>query len=420
MDSERHKNANHVATPRLWLALALIVLMVRGGALLIMRDSLSDDPDAYRAIALNLLRNQTFAADGYPTAFRPPLYPLLLVPCVALPSGQIMAVALLHLVLGATAVLCTYGVARRMRMTIGAGLAALLVACDPLLVFWSTRVMTETLAATLVAFALYALVRMDDLRSFPSAAFAGGALSLAALCRPALFLWLALVIGAALLQACTLRTRARLMAGLMLGMTLLLPWVVRNAVLFGRPIVATTHGGYTLLLANNPHFYQSIQERRFGEAWDPDSFFAEQHTKVIPGVEPSDELARDRQAYDEALKHIRATPGVFAYSCLVRLGRLWSPLAHRLPGESTRHRLGRYAAGVWYVIVYVAAIVGLWSVGRGWRKPPWLWVALLLVAISAVHAVFWTDMRMRAPMMPAVALLAACGTEHALRYRRPA
>ncbi len=30
------------------------------------------------------------------------------------------------------------------------------------------------------------------------------------------------------------------------------PWAMRNQALLGKPIWATTHGGYTLLLANNP------------------------------------------------------------------------------------------------------------------------------------------------------------------------
>jgi hypothetical protein len=36
-------------------------------------------------------------------------------------------------------------------------------------------------------------------------------------------------------------------------------------------------------------------------------------------------------------------------------------------------------------------------------------VVLLIVAFMAVHAVYWTDARMRAPLIPAVALLAARG-----------
>jgi hypothetical protein len=35
---------------------------------------------------------------------------------------------------------------------------------------------------------------------------------------------------------------------------------------------------------------------------------------------------------------------------------------------------------------------------------------LLAISFTAVHLVYWTDMRMRAPLIPAVALAAAAGT----------
>ena len=43
--------------------------------------------------------------------------------------------------------------------------------------------------------------------------------------------------------------------------------------------------------------------------------------------------------------------------------------------------------------------------------PPssWLWGLLLVACLTAVHTFYWTDMRMRAPLMPVVALAAAGG-----------
>lgn len=38
-------------------------------------------------------------------------------------------------------------------------------------------------------------------------------------------------------------------------------------------------------------------------------------------------------------------------------------------------------------------------------------VLRLLACLTAVHAVYWTDMRMRAPAMPGVVLLAVADTE---------
>ena len=67
------------------------------------------------------------------------------------------------------------------------------------------------------------------------------------------------------------------------------------------------------------------------------------------------------------------------------------------------------AIGLWYSIVSLAAIVGLARLLLSNSKELGLWVPALTLAISLclVHAVYWSNMRMRAPMVPMVSLLAA-------------
>ena len=50
---------------------------------------------------------------------------------------------------------------------------------------------------------------------------------------------------------------------------------------------------------------------------------------------PRDELQADRQAYAEAWQTIRASPGMFLYACVVRVGRFWSPLPHQVTADET-------------------------------------------------------------------------------------
>ena len=51
---------------------------------------------------------------------------------------------------------------------------------------------------------------------------------------------------------------------------------------------------------------------------------------------------------------------------------------------------------------------------RRWRP-----AALMILAFCAVHALYWTDARMRAPLVPAVAAFAARGAK-TLRRAEPA
>jgi hypothetical protein len=42
---------------------------------------------------------------------------------------------------------------------------------------------------------------------------------------------------------------------------------------------------------------------------------------------------------------------------------------------------------------------------------PWFWGLLLAVCLTDVHTIYWTDMRMRAPLVPVVALAVAAALQ---------
>ena len=287
-----------------------------------------------------------------------------------------------------------WGLGRR-----GAAMAALLVACDPILLAHSTQVMTETLATFLTTAGLAALTwagrrtnsresttpgmcedrgSLSGSRWLPAVVayvLAGAVLALGVLCRPVLLLW-AFAVGAVLLWqafrgidnsrrltaagriAKSLRSPAAFALG---AIVVLSPWAIRNQLQFGRPIVTTTHGGYTLLLANNPEFYGWLRSGSWGSVWEADQFNADWERRC-----PADELQADRQAYDEAWRTIRGEPGTFFYACLVRIGRFWSPLPHQLsPDETPLRRLSRYAVALWYVVEFLLVAIAVWrSVSR--------------------------------------------------------
>ncbi len=63
-----------------WTALAL-TLILRVGWMVLKPESLAIDRDAYLLLAQNLVHGEGFCGPGgVPTAFRPPLFPLLLAP----------------------------------------------------------------------------------------------------------------------------------------------------------------------------------------------------------------------------------------------------------------------------------------------------------------------------------------------------
>lgn len=404
-----------------WVTLLLVVLAVRGGVVAGLYRELEGDTDNYREIAQQMWHEERFAMShrahlpAQITAYRPPLYPLVLAPLQSLADDR-WAIAVLHLLLGVGTALGVMRLSTRWGMPYGVGLAAaLLVVVDPLLVNLSVRVLTETLAAFLAVMALLALTRATERETLSSAAWAGVWVGLCALCRPTFLIWLAMT--AVILPwvwhgtpRCWRRTAAFAMAGAIV----LLPWIARNQAQFGRPIASTTHGGYTLLLGNNPSFYAYLRSAKVGDVWDPLAFFLEWESEQV-FVETAhgpvmDELASDRRAYGIAQESIRAEPGLFVRACLTRLGWLWGVLPHQTEGRESPLRRGlRYSVALFYTIELLLAAVGLWSLSRVALRHGWIWGLLLAISFSLVHTLFWTDMRMRAPLMGVVCLLAARG-----------
>jgi hypothetical protein len=103
---------------------------------------------------------------------------------------------------------------------------------------------------------------------------------------------------------------------------------------------------------------------------------------------------------------------MFLWSCGVRLARLWTPIPHR---TADRSWLSVAVIAGYFFLFYLAMAVGLWRIGRtvlGWR---WWSIATLAITLSIVHSVYWSNIRMRAPIVPGLAIIAAAGVGN----RRP-
>jgi 4-amino-4-deoxy-L-arabinose transferase-like glycosyltransferase len=281
----------------------------------------------------------------------------------------------------------------------------------------SGLVMTETLAALLSALALLCLTRLGEAPTVWRAAAAGGVLAAASLCRPTFLACLAVVAACAWLWSARGR-RLPLVSALAVAAAVTLgPWTLRNHRQLGRPIATTTHGGYTLLLGNNFAFYQRLRQTPFGGLWDASRLqqeLADRAAKQEERARRTREVAEDKLAYAMAFETIRSEPAMFAHACVARVARLWGVLPHQLdPDESATRRLSRYLTAIWYCWLFLLAALGAFGKGRDLGRCPWLWGVLLCVSFTAVHAAYWSDMRMRAPLMPAVCLLAAAGAGRA-------
>ena len=417
-----------------FIAILLFAVVVRGGVLVARVGGLSDDPDAYRVIAETLARTGVFGLPvgdegAQPTAFRPPLYPWVLS-FLANADGRLgnLPVAILHAILGILTVLMTWDIAGRLLNPTAAIIAGVIITLDPILVWQSTLVMTETLAAFLgMAVWWWWVARFDNPRSrstdgcemqfVPNAAVTatglGVLLSLAFLCRPTFLVWAVLIVPVIVLVGPRCRVRRSVIVVLTASVfaVAMAAWTIRNVAVMGHPIWATSHGGYTLLLANNDSFYDYLRDQPTTwpwntPAWDAEPFFETYAERPVV----ADEVTDDAAAYQSARTTIDDQPGMFVYSCWVRLIRLWQPFPHATEGRSTASIV---AVGSFYVLVYalmMIAAIRLASVlsAEHLKRMMIAWPAIaMLITLSGVHAVYWSNPRMRAPANPILAIAAS-------------
>jgi len=372
------------------------------------RDLLQKDTDNYATLAEHIVNAECYCLiNGMPTAFRPPLYPLLLAPWAMGGPPSIAGIVILHLILAALTVIGVYILGLMWCDQRGAIAASIWTALDPLLIYQSPQIMTETLAAALAVVALLTLARLHAAPSFRAAMIAGVALGFTVLCRPTFLVWVPLVAIGTLTMSVPIKKRVQFAALVIAFCCLtLLPWVVRNWLVLRHPVIATTHGGYTLWLANNDSYYNYLEHEDQRVPWEG-SVLNERQLAIFRDSN-FDEVIADRRYQHLALETIHRRPAMFAYSCFRRVANLWDPLAApRSPRESLMLTVLRIASAVWYLLLYLAAIAGVLRLRHRLLTAPWCWVLSLLLAFTIVHTFYWTDIRMRAPLIPAIALIAS-------------
>lgn len=378
------------------------------------------DPDAYVGIARNIAAGHGFCTPGstQPTAYRPPLYPLIL-------AGGLRSIGWwnggLIVVLNLMCDLLTIGsvgwwLARRSTSGWVPLVAMFILACDPLALRYTALPMTElcfTALSTVSTLWLIDLWERSHATVTPpldgSWGLVGMLCGLTALCRPSI--WPYWGVGLALLAVSIWWKRARLWNVVLwcgvLGLTVS-PWVIRNQWVLGSPVLTTTHGGYTQWLANNPVFFEEVARKPWGTVWSHDSLVTWQKDSLqrMDAELGSDagEIAQDRWFARQARQAIGDDPVGFGYALWYRVRSFWSisPRGPNLvPGW-----LG-VAIGLWYVTLFMMAGYGAWQQRRGGAA---VFLMLLSIAVlQGVHLVYWTDTRMRLPIHPWLAIFAAWG-----------
>ncbi len=389
------------------LAVFALALVLRLGWVAVLegrsRGLIGPDAPSYDALATNLLAGKGLQKEDYThlftdgtssltvRSFRPPLLPILLAGVYGVFGHHILAARALVAILGAVTCVVVCHIGRRAFSERGGMLAGLAAAVYPKLVYYSGLVSTETLCTLLLAIAVWLVIAAWQDKSWWRWPAAGAVLGLAALSRSSLLLLPGVTVLWAVIAAAD-RRRA-LKGGLLLlaaFAVVMAPWCIRNWAVHRRFVPATTEGGYTFWVTNNPRATGG------GHCFWPDP---------PGGFDGMTEVEIDREFYRRGWRWVRSHPVEFLRLAAVKFVRFWRLWPHA--SEPAVGMTAAVVAGLTFIPVLLLALWGAAVSLSRWR--PLLLFTMIVLYFTGLHMVFMAVTRYRLPLEPYLIILAAWG-----------
>jgi hypothetical protein len=434
------------------LAVFLLALTPRLGYLAVRWLILPDwnvDAIGYNQLALNLLERGIFSINSEPPyqsdAIRTPAYPAFLGLVYLVfgpqPRAVLMAQAILDSFTALVAVAIVWRLTHHLRASLIAGA---LYALYPVAWRYCAELYVEIALTAVVAVAFWLLVEATcaEKAHVRIAAGLGAACGLAVLIKPNVIA-LPLIVVCVLLASQRLRRSAAVFAAALL--LLLTPWVIRNMVVFGRPMLSYVFENNLALISAPATLVEAAQEDI--APWTPPWFahffdVVEAAARANPGLFSIPEKAMtDRQRDQAQVELASAARAVIAAHPLAflssQLKGAWNGLElreHRFWFTQVSGKAWEVAVpdrildvlwdGRWrtvsklaiafyvlfvvtYIGVIVLAVLGVWRLFRINRVMVIAMLAFILYMIVLPGPIAYE--RFHLPFAPLVCVLAACG-----------
>lgn len=402
--------------------LGLILVLSILVSLFFNRDSLppaenAGENDTWWAIARNLVHGEGYSLcltsyfpfcgpSNQATATREPL-PVLFFAGIAFLSRESLWVAVAaELLIDLAILVAVYFLTREWSTSRAALLAAFLWAIYIPAHQLISQVSGDLLAAFLVTTGLLFVMRARRTRNLLDWSIAGASLGLAAISRSGTLVVAVVLIGGLIVEAWRRRFhRKQTLAPVLIlsGLVVLFmaPWLIRNTIVFGRPIFGSSLIGYNLYRHNHmigTHDY--LRHVGGPEGWEVTQALLTRRTDLT-GAE--NEAQMDRVYFEEAFRLIRAHPAQYALLSAYRFLPLWFNWGYR-------EAYGKEPVTTDYAIMILQGmllILALVSLPQSFRRAWPLWGGILALCLSYMAV----DSRLLylIPVMPFVVSLSADG-----------
>jgi 4-amino-4-deoxy-L-arabinose transferase-like glycosyltransferase len=384
-----------------WLLVILVVsLAVRLAAAFYLGDQVEPTPGAYDQIyhhdvALNLLAGKGFVftrppwpfiEPGVPTSYTSFLYQLFLAAIYLIFGPHPLAARIVQALVCSLMPWLVYRLILRVLQesptwgelagTIGLASAGI-TAGYAYFVYYSAVLMTEGLYLVLVVWALTTTLELADRPTVRRWAVWGLAVGLAILIRQVF-----LPMAGLLFVYVAWRTRGRVrwlgvLAAAGVTAALILPWTIRNYLIFDRFLLLNSQAGQVFWNANHPDL---------GVTFDDDTMLP-----IPEDLEGANEVDLSNELMRRGLEAVASDPWRFVRLCMSK-----AVVYFKFWPSANSSMLSNVARTSSFGVCLPFMLAGLAVSAREWRR--WMLLYLFAVAYATVHIITWTQIRYRMPV----------------------
>ena len=356
----------------------------------------------YQDMALNLLAGKGFVFSlppwpfieaGQPTAYAPFIYPLVLAGVYAIVGPNAVVARVLQALVCSLMPVQVYRLTRTIldesptwadRARSVAIASAAIAAAYAYFIYYSATLLTEGLYLLAVVWSLELTLKLAEQPSLRRWALWGLAVAGASMLRQTFMAMALLLFVYVVVQAFRRLRIAHIALAAAIAAALILPWTVRNYVVFDRFLLLNSQAGQVLWNANHPG-----QGTRFTNQMFP----------IPDDLRGANEVDLSNELMRRALANIMAAPGRIALLSLdrARVFFMFWPTGWS-PGISNLSRVASWGLCLPFMIGGVVLSL------REWRR--WLLLNLFVAAHAGIHLISWTQIRYRMPIDVALVPLA--------------
>jgi len=376
-----------------------LALFLRGALIFIWHQTghghhISDDGTGYYDLAQNLITGNGFSSYGKATTHRPPLYPFFIAFFMKLQAPFPLGIQMGQAVLGALSCVILFLLGEQVFDERVGLTASLIQSVDYASVREVVATMPEILFVFFLLASFYSLERGAREGRGRWFGAAGIFVGLSLLTRETLLLFIPVIIFWMMRLDRPWKLRLGGVGVFLVALSLTLaPWIVRNSLVVGKPVLVTTRAGHTFYLANNPR----TTGGRTGGDWD---YLHDTSFPVgDPNLPPFESLEANRYLFSQGWNFIQTQPRSFLRLMGRKIVNMWRPYQADSP------LVAKGATALTYLPVMILGLTGIFLTRKRWREL-FLFHSILLYIFS-LHAVLIAIIRYRYPAMPIFSLFAA-------------